>query len=325
MSISVIKKNPKIVLFTGSAHPALSHEIAKELKIKPIPNDVRRFADGETYVQFKDTFRGDNVFIVQPTCKPVNDNVIELLLAIDAARRASAGTITAVIPYFGYSRQDRKDKPRVPISAKLIANLITHAGADRIIATDLHTAQLQGFFDIPLDHISAKYIIADYFMKKLKPQLKKNNVIVVSPDAGGVERARDFAKCLKISIAIIDKRRPEANRAEIMNIIGDVAGKSAILFDDMIDTGGTMCEASKALLKAGAAEVFAACTHSVFSGNAISNLSSAPLKEIICTNTIPLPEAAIKEKKFVQLSVAPLIAGAINCVQNGISMKVLFK
>ncbi len=325
MSTRIVKKDPKIVLFNGSAHPDLADEISKCLKIKPIPNDIRRFADGETYVQYKDTFRGDNVFIIQPTCKPVNDNLIELLLAIDAARRASAGTITAVVPYFGYSRQDRKDKPRVPISAKLVANLITQAGADRIIAIDLHTAQLQGFFDIPLDHVSAKYIIADYFIKKLKNKIKTNNVIVVSPDAGGVERAREFAKCLGVSIAIIDKRRPEPNHAEIMNIIGDVTNKSAILFDDMIDTGGTMCEASKALLNAGAAEVFAACAHPVFSGTAITNLASSPLKEIICTNTLPLPSGANTIKKFVQLSVAPLIAGAIKCVQEGASMKILFR
>ncbi|MBP7652266.1 ribose-phosphate pyrophosphokinase [Candidatus Dependentiae bacterium] len=324
MSISVVKKNPKIVLFKGSAHTELADAIARQLKIKPIPNEIKHFADGETYVQFQDSFRGDNVFIIQPTCRPVNDNLMELLLAIDAARRASAGTITAVIPYFGYARQDRKDKPRVPISAKLVANLITEAGADRIITIDLHIAQLQGFFDIPLDHISAKYIIADYFLKKYEKQIKNHKVIVVSPDAGGVERARNFAKQLKVSMAIIDKRRPEANKAEIMNIIGDVKGKTAILFDDMIDTGGTMCAASDALLKQGAIEVVAACSHPVFSGKAITNLINSSLKEIVSTNTLPLSEDCKKHKKFVQLSVAPLIAGAIKCVQNGASMKILF-
>ncbi|HPP86790.1 MAG TPA: ribose-phosphate pyrophosphokinase, partial [bacterium] len=279
----------------------------------------------ETYVQFKETFRGDNVFIIQPTCKPVNDNLVELLLTIDAARRASAGTITAIIPYYGYSRQDRKDKPRVPISAKLVANLITEAGADRVIAIDLHTGQLQGFFDIPLDHISAKHIIAEYFTKKLKKELKENKVVVVSPDAGGVERARGFAQLLKASMAIIDKRRPEANKAEIMHIIGDVKNKSVILFDDMIDTGGTMCESASALLKRGASEVYAACTHPVFSGPAIERINASELKNIVVTNTIPLSEEARKSKKIVQLSVAQLLAGAIDCVQKGISMKVLFK
>jgi ribose-phosphate pyrophosphokinase len=282
--------------------------------------EVKTFSDGEISVEINENVRGKDVFIIQPTCPPVNDNLMELLIMIDAARRASAGRITAVIPYYGYARQDRKVAPRQPISAKLVANLITVAGASRVLTMDLHAGQIQGFFDIPVDNLFARPVLLHYLKEHFKDDL-----VIVSPDAGGVERARAFAKRLDASLAIIDKRRERANVAEVMNIIGDVKGKTAVIVDDMVDTGGTLTKAASALLDKGASAVYACCTHPVLSGNAVQRIEESPIKELIVTDTIPLSEEARKCKKIKVLSVGKLFGEAVRRIHLNESVSVLFE
>lgn len=293
-------------LLSGTVNLDLSQEVAQFLGVSLTPVLCKRFADGEIYVQIQESIRGCDIFLIQPTCGPVNDYLMELLILIDACRRASARQITAVLPYYGYARADRKTAGRESITAKLVANLITEAGADRVLALDLHSAQVQGFFDVPLDHLHGAPILVDYFREK---QLQ--DVVVVSPDIGGVARARAFAKKLNDSpLAIVDKRRPAHNQAEVMNVIGDLQGKTAILVDDMIDTAGTITEAAKILLNEGASQVYACATHALFSPPAIERLLASGLEEVVVTNTIPIP----KEKRFPQLkvlSVANLLSEAI--------------
>ncbi|GIW55241.1 MAG: ribose-phosphate pyrophosphokinase [Nitrospiraceae bacterium] len=284
--------NKALKLFTGNANPALAQEICAYLGIRLGEATVSSFSDGEVRVKIEENVRGADVFVVQSCCAPVNDSIMELLIMIDALKRSSASRITAVIPYFGYARQDRKDQPRVPISAKLVADLITTAGADRVLTMDLHAGQIQGFFNIPVDHLYATPVLLEYINKRGVADL-----VVISPDAGGVERARAFAKRLQANLAIIDKRREGPNQAQVMNIIGDVEGKSALLLDDMIDTAGTIVQGAQACAEKGAREVWAACTHPVLSGPALDRLQQSCLREVVVTNTIPLKEkrAAVPE------------------------------
>jgi ribose-phosphate pyrophosphokinase len=280
---------------------------------------VRQFSDGEIYLQLKENVRGMDVFVIQPTCTPVDRNMMELLLMIDALKRSSAQRITAVLPYYGYARQDRKDKPRVPISAKLVAALLERAGADRVLTLDLHAAQIQGFFDIPVDHLFAMPVMIEYFRSLEIPDLT-----VVSPDAGGVERARAFAKRLSSPLAIIDKRREEANVAEVMNVVGEVSGRHCLLVDDLIDTGGTLVKGAEALLEKGAASVSACATHAVLSGPAVSRIEESALKEVVFTNSIPLSEAARNSSRIKSLSIAKLMADAIRSIHEETSVSTLF-
>lgn len=305
-----------IRIFTGSANPDLARSIVRLLKMNLGELRIGRFKDGEIRVKFDESVRGEDVFLIQSTCPPVNEHLMELLLAIDAAKRASAGRITAVIPYFGYARQDRKDAPRVPISAKLVADLIATAGADRVLAMDLHIDQLQGFFDIPVDHIFARTVMHSYFRKK------KLNVLVVSPDTGGVERSRRLAQLLKAPLAIIDKRRSEPNQSDVMNIVGEVRGFDAILFDDIIDTGGTVVKAAEALMRSGARTVRVACTHPVFSGEAPVSLQSSLLTEVVVTDTIPVPHQR-HFKKLTVVSVSKMFAEAIHRIHENRSFQGL--
>lgn len=306
-------------IFTGNANRKLAIEICDFLN-QPIGDaTVGTFSDGEIMVQINENVRGMDVFVLQPTSAPVNHNLMELLIMIDALKRASASRITAVIPYYGYARQDRKVQPRVPITAKLVADLISAAGADRLLTIDLHAAQIQGFFDIPVDHLYATPVLLDYLKKR-----ETSKLVVVSPDAGGVERARAFAKRLNTSIAIVDKRRVEANVAELMNIVGDVQGREALLLDDMIDTAGTITQAVSALKNKGATKVFAACTHAVLSGPAIKRLNESELNEIIVTNTIALDSKKEECKKLTVLSVAPLLGEAIRRIHEESSVSSLF-
>lgn len=295
----------KVKLFSLSANVELAEEIAESVGILLSSCDILHFADGEINVQINETVRGHNVFVIQPTSAPVNDHLMELLIMCDALKRASAKTINLVIPYYGYSRQDRKSRSRQPISAKLVADLLQVAGADRVICMDIHAAQIQGFFDIPVDNFMGLPVLANYFIDK-----KLTDVVVVSPDHGGTTRAREFAKVLDTTIAIIDKRRPEPNKAEVMNIIGNVAGKTCILVDDMCDTAGTLTIGAKALMDAGAKEVYAACTHGVLSGEAISRIANSCLKEMVITNTIRLDESKRIDKINV-LSVGTLLGHGI--------------
>jgi ribose-phosphate pyrophosphokinase len=309
----------RIKVFTGNANPALASEICEFLAL-PLGNaSAKTFADGEIYLQVQENVRGADVFVVQPTSKPVDRNLMELLLMIDALKRASADRITAVLPYYGYARQDRKDKPRVPISAKLVAKLLERAGADRILALDLHAAQIQGFFDIPVDHLFAMPVMIDY----LRP-LQTEATIVVSPDAGGVERARAFAKRMTVPLAIIDKRRDDVNVAEVMHIIGDVEGRECLIVDDLIDTAGTLVNSAAALLKAGAVSVIAVATHAVLSPPAIARIQKSDIKEVVLTNSIPLAEEARACGKIRTLSVAPLLARAIQSIHEETSVSRLF-
>lgn len=284
-------------------------------------SSVTRFKDEEISVNINETVRGADVFIIQPTSKPVNENLMELLIMIDACRRASAKSITAVIPYYGYARQDRKTKPREPIAAKLVANLITAAGANRVLTVDLHAGQIQGFFDIPVDNLKALPILANYFIKK---GLRGDDVVVVSPDVGGVTRARELAGILGTNLAIIDKRRPKANVAEVMNIIGDVKGKTAIMIDDMIDTAGTITQGAQAILDAGAVDVMACCSHAVFSKPAIERLRDSVLSEVVVTNSVPLSEEGAAVDKIKVLSIASLLAEAMRRIYEELSVSVLF-
>ncbi len=304
-------------VFSGNANRELAEAVCKYLGIPLGDAFVGRFSDGEVNVQIKESVRGDDVFIIQPTCPPVNENLMELLVMIDAFKRASAGRITAVIPYFGYARQDRKVMPRVPISARLVADLITVAGADRVLTVDLHAGQIQGFFNIPVDNLAAFPIFVDYISKEYKGE----EFVVVSPDAGGVERARRFAKIMGWPLAIIDKRREQANVAEVMHVIGDVEGMKALILDDMIDTAGTLVKSAEALLKEGANEVFAAATHPVFSGPARERIENSSLKEVVVTNTIPLKQEVAKVKV---LSIAELLGEAIRRIHHEESVSSLF-
>ncbi len=309
----------RIKIFTGNANAALAGEICDSLQLPLGSASVKNFADGEIYLQIQENVRGADVFVVQPTCKPVDRNLMELLLMIDALKRASADRITAVLPYYGYARQDRKDKPRVPISAKLIAKLLEKAGADRILALDLHAAQIQGFFDIPVDHLFATPVMIEY----LKP-LQTPETIVVSPDAGGVERARALAKRMNAPLAIIDKRRDDVNVAEVMHIIGEVDGRDCLIFDDLIDTAGTLVKGAEALFEAGAASVRAAATHAVLSDPAIERIGKSKIVEVVLTNSIPVSEEARRSKKIRTLSVAPLLARAIQSIHEETSVSSLF-
>ena len=311
--------NDRLKIFTGNANPALAQEICQALGMEVGRAMVKQFSDGEFYLQIKENVRGKDVFIVQPTCTPVERNLMELLLMMDALKRASAERITAVLPYYGYARQDRKDKPRVPISARLVAALLETAGASRLLALDLHAAQIQGFFDIPVDHLFAMPVLIEYFKALNIP-----NMTVVSPDAGGVERARAFAKRLSCPLAIIDKRREEANVAEVMNVVGDVAGRHCLLVDDLIDTAGTLVKGAEALLKKGAAGVSACATHAVLSGPALSRIEASSLQHVVFTNSIPLSKEARKSHRIESLSIAKLLAEAIRSIHEETSVSVLF-
>jgi len=309
-----------IKLFSGNAHKELAHEVAAYLHIPIGDAVIQHFSDGEIDVHINENVRGHDVFVIQPTSTPVNDNLMELLLMIDALKRASAKRITAVIPYYGYARQDRKVQPRVPISAKLVADLITAAGTSRVLTMDLHAAQIQGFFNIPVDNLYASPVLLDYVRKKYPNE----RLVIVSPDAGGVERARSFARMLYCSIAIIDKRREEANVSQIMNVIGDVQDLDTIILDDMIDTGGTIVQAAGALKEKGARYVVAACTHAVLSGSAIDKLNTSHLQELIVTNTIPFDSKKEKCTLLTVLSIAPLLGEAIKRIHEESSVSSLF-
>jgi ribose-phosphate pyrophosphokinase len=308
-----------VKLFTGRANPELAHQVAEYLGIQVSPMVSKNFSDGESYVQIQESVRGDHVFVVQPTCHNVNENLMELLLILDALKRASAAEITAVIPYYGYARQDRKNSGREPISAKLVADLISTAGATRVLAMDLHTGQLQGFFNILTDHLQAAPVLLHYIEKK---QLA--DPIIVSPDAGGVERARRFAKRINAPIAIVDKRRSAHNVSEVFHLIGSVKGKNAVLIDDMIDTAGTIVAAAEMLLNEGAASVDVLATHPVFSGPAVERLANSGIREVIVTDSIPLKEEAKAVSKIVQVSIAPLLGEAIARIQGAQSVSEMF-
>jgi ribose-phosphate pyrophosphokinase len=309
----------QLKIFSGSAHPALTEEIAEFLQVPVGHARLQRFPDTEVSFQIDENIRGTDVFVVQPTCADVDRHLVELCVMIDAFRRSSASRITAVIPYYGYARQDRKDKPRVPISAKLVANLLSAAGANRVLTMDLHKAQIQGFFDIPVDHLFAAPVIIDHLTR-----LDSRNLTIVSPDAGGAERARAYAKRLDAELAIIDKRRSDDGTAEVMNVVGDVGGRTCILQDDIIDTAGTIVKAANALKANGADRVFACAVHGVLSGPAIERLEAAPLDQVIITNTIPLVDRAKCCKKIKQLSVARLLGQAIRSIHEETSVSSLF-
>ena len=309
----------RLKVFSGNANRALAEEICHALNIDLGRAMVRHFADGEIYLQVQENVRGADVFVIQPTCTPVDRNLMELLLMMDALKRASAERITAVLPYYGYARQDRKDKPRVPISAKLVASLMETAGADRILALDLHAAQIQGFFNVPVDHLFSAPVMIDYFKSVNMP-----DVTVVSPDAGGVERARAFAKRLNVPLAIIDKRREDANVAEVMNVIGAVDGRNCLIVDDLIDTAGTLVKGAEALLAKGAASVSACATHAVLSGPALERIEASALKEVVFANSIPLSKEAQATSRIKSLSVGPLLARAIQSIHEETSVSILF-
>jgi len=308
----------KLMIFTGNANIELAKKICFHLNKKLSDATVGRFSEGEIKVKINDNVRGKDVFVVQPTCPPPNENLVELLIMIDALKRASAQRITAVIPYYGYARQDRKDQPRVPITAKLVANLLTRAGADRILTMDLHAGQIQGFFDIPLDHLFAVNVFVKYFRKK---NLK--DIVVVAPDVGGIKMARAYAKRLDAALAIVDKRRISAESTEVMHIMGEVKGKNAIIIDDIIATGGSLIEASSALKKNGVKEIYAAVTHGVLSNNAVEKVEKSCLKELLITDTIPFLFKD-RSKKIKVLSVAELLADAIKRIHNEESISCLF-
>ena len=312
----------KLKLITGNANRPLAEEVARHAGIPLVDIDLFKFSNDESFVKINDNVRGADVFVIQPTCYPVNDNLIDLLIIIDALKRASAQRINCVIPYYAYARSDKKDQPRVPITAKLIADLITVAGAHRVITVDLHADQIQGFFSIPVDHLYAIPTFARYF-KSIMPM---DDIVVVSPDSGGANRARALAKRLNCTLAIGDKRRSgNEDKTELLNIIGDVKGKSAILFDDIIDTGGSLIKVSKALVEKGAKKIYAACTHGVLSGNAVVNLEASPIEKLFITNTIPLSEEKKNCQKIIQLSIAEMLAIAIKKVHIEESISILFR
>jgi len=310
----------KMLLFSGNAHRVLADKIAANLDMKISDAMVTRFSDGEIRVQIKDNVRGKDIFLIQPTCPPVNENLMELLIMLDAMRRASPSRITAVIPYFGYARQDRKDQPRVPITAKLVANLLTGAGADRVLTLDLHAGQIQGFFDIPLDHIYAVNTFVDYFQHIRKID---KDLVVVSPDVGGIKKARAYAKRFNAGLAIVDKRRNSPDSTEVMHILGEVEGKNAILVDDMIATGSSLVEAARAIKKAGAKKIYASITHGVLSGNAIEKLEKSDIDSLVISDSIPLAREK-ESKKITVVSVSKLFAEAIHRIHIEKSISVLF-
>lgn len=313
-------RHPEVKIFTGTANPALAKEIVEYLGTQFAKAEVRRFSDGEILVEIKESVRGCDTFIIQPTCPPVNAALMELLIMVDALKRSSTNSITAVIPYYGYARQDRKVQPRVPITAKLVADLLTAAGVDRVLSMDLHAGQIQGFFNIPFDHLYSKPVLVQY----IRERYPLKELVVVSPDAGGVERARAYAKRLDATLAIVDKRRTGPNEAQALNVIGDVAGKYAIIVDDMIDTAGTLVQAVQVLLAHGAKSVSAACTHGVFSGPAVDRIRESPLAEVICTNTLPLSPQIAQMPKVKCLSVAPLLGEAMRRIHDRESVSSLF-
>ena len=313
------RADEKFKIFCGTANEALTDEICHFLGMERGKATVTRFSDGEVYIQIMENVRGADVFVVQPTCFPVDEHLLELLLLVDALKRASARRITTVIPYYGYARQDRKDKPRVPVSSKLIADLLTTAGAHRALVVDLHAPQIQGFFNIPVDHLFASPVLVDYFKKMQLP-----NLTVVSPDAGGVERARFFAKKVDAALAIVDKRRTDMNVAEVMHVIGDVRGRTCLIIDDIIDTAGTLVKTADALIGAGAFKVFACASHPVLSGPAIERISKSQLEQVVVTNTIPLTGAAKSEPKIKVLSIAGLLGRAIQSIHEETSVSSLF-
>ena len=311
---------PGLKLITGTAHKELAEDVADFLGIRIADATVSTFSDGEILVQLNENVRGSDVFVLQPTCMPVNDNLMELLLMIDALKRASSRRITAVIPYFGYARQDRKVQPRVPISAKAVADLITAVGTNRVLTMDLHAGQIQGFFNIPVDNLYASPVLLDYIKKKYDVE----KLVIVSPDAGGVERARAFAKKLNCSIAIIDKRREKANECKVMNVIGNVHNRDAIIIDDMVDTAGTITRAADALMQKGAGRVSVTCTHAVLSGAAIERINNSVIEEMIVTNSIPLDSKKEQCAKLTVLSIAPLLGEAIKRINEESSISSLF-
>ncbi|HBX23942.1 MAG TPA: ribose-phosphate pyrophosphokinase [Desulfotomaculum sp.] len=314
----MMSSRQRLKIFTGNANPALAEEIAQYLGVSVGAARVSRFSDGEIQVKINESVRGADVFIIQPTSEPVNEHLMELLVMVDAVRRASARRITAVIPYYGYARQDRKTRARDPITAKLVSNLLYASGARRVITMDLHAGQIQGFFDIPVDHLPGVPLLAQYFM-----QQQHDDVVVVSPDLGSVQRARDLAERIGAPLAIIDKRRPEPNVSEVMNIIGDIHGKRVLMIDDIIDTAGTITHGAEALKKWGAVDIYVGCTHPVLSGPAVERLAKAPIKEVLVTNTIPLPKHKRIDKIKI-LSVAPLLGEAIIRIHEDLSVSKLF-
>jgi ribose-phosphate pyrophosphokinase len=307
-------------ILSGTSNQRLSKDISKQLKLKLINTNIKRFADGEIYIEINENIRGNSVFVIQSTSTPANDNLMELLLCIDALRRSSAKNITAVIPYFGYARQDRKVAPRTSISAKVVSNLITNAGANRIVTVDLHAGQIQGFFDIPVDNLFTTPLFARYIKRKFKTK----NLVCVSPDIGGVQRTRGLATKIKADLAIIDKRRPEPGKSEVMNIIGDVKGKNCIIVDDIIDSGGTIINAVEALKKEGAIDVFVFITHAVLSGEAVDKIKKSKIKKLIITDTIDNTLKIKNNSKIEVISIAPLMAEAINRISNSTSVSDLF-
>ena len=319
----MIPHGNSIKIFTGNSNPKLASDICTMLGQPLGDANLQRFSDGEIAVSINESVRGSDVFLIQSTCEPVNDHLMEMLIMIDALRRASAGRITAVMPYFGYARQDRKAKARDPISAKLVADLITEAGADRVLTMDLHAAQIQGFFDIPVDHLLGVPILSPYFAEKFKGH-DPDEIVVASPDLGSVGRARKFAERIDARLAIVDKRRPKANVSEVMNIIGDVQGKKVIIVDDLIDTAGTLCNAAEAMIvKGGATEVYACATHGVLSGPALERLEKSPIKELVLLDTIPLPKEA-NMNRITQLHVASVFAEAIGRIYEDKPVSPLF-
>ena len=314
-----------IKLFSGTAHPEFAERISKELNV-PLSDIKRyRFSDGEIGISLNEPVRGADVFIIQPTCTPANENIMELLIMADAMKRASAHYVNAVIPYYGYARQDRKAKPREPITAKLVANLLTHGGIDRVITADLHTGQLQGFFDIPVDHLTGMNLLAEHFKTFLADELKENRVVVVSPDTGGVTRARRFAVMLDTDIAIVDKRRSYdvANKSEVIDIVGNIRDRIAVLVDDMIDTAGTICHAADALKERGSSKIYACATHAVLSGPALDRINASAIEKLICSDTIPITPEKFSSK-IMQLSIAPSFAEAIKRVHEERSISNMF-
>ena len=309
----------ELKVFCGSAHPALGEAIALHIGVPLGRAHLARFSDGEVWFQSHDNVRGADVFVVQPTCSPVNENLMEMLLMLDAFKRSSASRLTAVLPYYGYGRQDRKDKPRVPISAKLVADLLQTAGSDRVLTMDLHAAQIQGFFDIPVDHLFAAAVIIEHVLQLNLPEL-----VVVSPDAGGVERARAYAKRLDASLAIVDKRRDQPNVAEVHHVIGEVSGRTALIVDDMVDTGGTLTKVAEAIKAAGAREVLASCSHAVLSGHAIERIEKSPLSKLIVTDSIPLSADKLASGRIVVLAIGGLLGRAIKNIHEETSVTSLF-
>jgi len=308
-------------VLAGTSNPKLCRDIARQLKLKLVNSHIKRFADGEVYVEINENIRGNSIFVIQSTSNPANDNLMELLICIDALRRSSAKNITAVIPYFGYARQDRKVVPRTAISAKLVSNLITNAGANRILSVDLHAGQIQGFFDIPVDNLFATPIFARHIKKKIN----LNNLICVAPDVGGVERTRALSRRLNTSLAIIDKRRPTPGKSEVMNIVGNVKGKNCVIVDDIIDSGGTIVNAAKALKEKGAKDVYVYITHAVLSGEAAQKIEKSKIKKLITTDTIDNSKKVSRSKKIEIISLAPMISEAMKRIANSTSVSSLFK